>query len=454
MHERDNVDAIIFAHSCKDNIEDVQINKFVSSTVDLLTEEQKSRLFFVMTHGTDKIKENEKTLEKANDIFNPKGIRKERILNVDSLLELVYRGVEKERRNPMDLLDSDDEVINNIMGKVKFQIEKVDKKECCPEEIQSKMLQMAGFVELRSILDRFAMTEKEESFRQLIQQIEESYKTMESSKNVECEWIKSKRTDSTINFEAKIAASIEKCKNYQLAVNHGSENIKMKYTSTSMDSVISKEFNLLKTDFYSKLEDANRELWNVFNDFCQRADNRTSGVARAIRIAFENLVEEANVEMEDLLFQKPTFDFVDMEAKAKQQATHTETRKEKKEGAGNAIKRFFFGWCDAGYVYKKYSVVNDVELRMIMIKEIKTMFNTFCAKLQSNLIHFAEQYATLFKEEVEKLMKAEQQSLEKWRERKATDEELKKQQAEVERLLIVIRATLSDYSKEYAKWIK
>lgn len=97
------VDAIIFLQSGADNIEDEACRTFVSETITQLTDDARSRLFFILTHATvEKFRNHrEGILSKAHTLYGvPFNIPDERLSYVDSLMG---RFCEDAAANNLDL---------------------------------------------------------------------------------------------------------------------------------------------------------------------------------------------------------------------------------------------------------------------------------------------------------------------------------------------------------------
>lgn len=176
------VDAIILLQSGVDNIEDETTKRFAKETIQQLTNDAKKRLFFVLTHaseGTFRTYKNE-ILNKAKSLYAiPFNIPSERILYVDSLLHRFQADVKDAQS--MDELEEGDldgwnkdelDAMTNLYTPLKKAL-KADGLELTNDNFLAKMNEWANFIHLKSLLNGFVKTEKENLKERILSLIEE-----------------------------------------------------------------------------------------------------------------------------------------------------------------------------------------------------------------------------------------------------------------------------------------
>lgn len=176
------VDAIILLQSGVDNIEDETTKRFAKETIQQLTNDAKKRLFFVLTHASEGAFRSYKDeiLNKAKALYAiPFNIPEERILFVDSLLHR-FQGDVKDAQS-MDELEEGDldgwnknelDAMTNLYTPLKKAL-KADGLELTNDNLISKMKEWANFVHLKSSLNDFVKTEKENLKERILKLIEE-----------------------------------------------------------------------------------------------------------------------------------------------------------------------------------------------------------------------------------------------------------------------------------------
>ena len=176
------VDAIILLQSGVDNIEDETTKRFAKETIQQLTSDAKKRLFFVLTHaseGTFRTYKDE-ILNKAKSLYAvPFNIPAERILYVDSLLHRFQADVEDAQN--MDELEEGDiegwnkdelDAMTNLYTPLKKAL-KADGLEFTNDNLRVKMNEWANFIHLKSLLNGFVKTEKENLKERILQLIDD-----------------------------------------------------------------------------------------------------------------------------------------------------------------------------------------------------------------------------------------------------------------------------------------
>jgi len=184
-----NVDAIIFLHKGTDNIEDKETNKFVNDTFDKLSDEAKKRVFFVITKCADgNFRRHKKDImSKAKKFFVEKtGIKEDRLLAIDSLMEILHRYITKENKDALSLRKSKDvpdsswdektwEECRELLSNIKNSLED-DDINVNNENILERAQEWSGFDKFRKVLNEFVKTEKTNAFEGLLETINKDIK--------------------------------------------------------------------------------------------------------------------------------------------------------------------------------------------------------------------------------------------------------------------------------------
>ena len=184
-----NVDAIIFLHKGTDNIEDKETNNFVKDTFDKLSNEAKKRVFFVITNCADgKFRRNKKDIiSKAKKFFVEKtGIKEDRLLAIDSLMEILHRYITKENKDAQSLRKSKGvpdsswdektwEECRELLSNIKNSLED-DGKNDNNENMLDRAQEWSGFNNLRAVLNEFVKTEKTNAYEDLLKAVKEDIK--------------------------------------------------------------------------------------------------------------------------------------------------------------------------------------------------------------------------------------------------------------------------------------
>ena len=187
-----NVDAIIFLHKGTDNIEDKETNNFVKDTFDKLSNEAKKRVFFVITNCADgKFRRNKKDIiSKAKKFFVEKtGIKEDRLLAIDSLMEILHRYITKENKDAQSLRKSKDvpdsswdektwEECRELLSNIKNSLEddNDDNINVNNENMLERAQEWSGFDKFRKKLNEFVKTEKTNAFEDLLETINKDIK--------------------------------------------------------------------------------------------------------------------------------------------------------------------------------------------------------------------------------------------------------------------------------------
>lgn len=390
------VDAIIFLQSGADNIEDEACRTFVSKTINQLTDDARSRLFFILTHATvDKFRNHrDAILAKAHTLYaDPFKIPNERLSYVDSLMG---RFCEDAAAFNLDLQDLDEledvegwssetlSVITDLWSPIKKAL-KEKKIERTNETILAVMREWANFINLKRIINDFVEKEKSKTLDEIIHFIREDYEG----------FINSFRHQINVlnGGKAEIEKEKEKIKKRRIEYN----NILNKLRRLASIQAISKKFDFVdtacsnfvkidsipqcRTAYLSLMDDVKKVEKDLFNDLT--SDFKQFGSK------FDNT---------DLVLK--SIDFANLESEAEKQNTSTQIdysrskRELVKEGGWSSDDEY-----KTTYPYTKKVVDHQKKVKdfiALVIKSARSAKTDFMNSLTTKV----EKFCNLISEEI------------------------------------------------------
>lgn len=321
-NEGNNVDAIIFLHKGTENIEDKDINDFVKNTFNTLSDEAKKRVFFVITHtASDDYRDNKDAyMRRAKSLFKDRyGIKEDRLLEIDSLMEILNRYIKQENKDAQSLLESktvpdsswNEEVwkkCRTLLRGIKYSL-KDDGINVNNESILERAQEWSGFDEFRKVLNEFVKTEKTNAFEGLLDTINEDIE----------EAIKSKENDikSLQKGDDEITKQQEKLEYARLEMLEKIGNIRKEF---SQDNV-SKRFEFVEERIQGHIIDANADYANIRREATNLYD-LADKVKSALFDEMKSRIEEyVKVRKSEVFFKMPDLDKI--KAEAAEQAIYT-----------------------------------------------------------------------------------------------------------------------------------
>lgn len=310
-----NVDAIIFLHKGNGNIEDKDTNDFVKNTFNNLSDDVKNRVFFVITHtASDDYRDNKDAyMRRAKSLFKDRyGIKEDRLLEIDSLMEILIRYINQENKDAQSLLESktvpdsswNEEVwkkCRTLLRGIKYSL-KDDGINVNNESILERAQEWSGFNKFRKILNKFVKTEKTNAFEDFLDTIDEDIE----------EAIKGKENDKR-NLQdgaEKIKKQIDKLQYVKLNIQEELGKIRQEF---SQDNV-SKRFDFVEERIQEHIIDANADYANIRREatnLYDLADKAKSALFRKMQSIIEEYVKVCKSEV---FFKKPDFDKIEAEA--------------------------------------------------------------------------------------------------------------------------------------------
>lgn len=370
------VDAIIFLHKGTDNIEDKGTNDFVKNTFNTLSDEAKERVFFIITKCADRDfrRNNDEFMRKAKKLFVEKtGIKEDRLLAIDSLMEILHRYITKENRD-----------IQSLCNPAVVPDNSWDPKtwgECCDllddieitlarnsinvnnENILERAQEWSGFDEFHKVLNEFVKTEKTNVFEGLLETIKDDIE----------EAIKGKEND--IKYLHDGEEQIEKLEHVKLKIQEDLGNIRKDFSQEE----VSKRFKFVEDiiENHIKKADSEDKIVTETINLYDLADKVKSDLFDEMISRIEAYVK---VRKSEVFFKKPDLDKI--KAEATEQATYTVDIIEERPVPGGCCNK---NKKEKYIVHKKGSVNAERALRIF----------------RNDAVHHIREAATEFKEKVQ-----------------------------------------------------
>lgn len=322
-----NVDAIIFLHKGTDNIEDKSINDFVKDVFKSLSEDAKKRIFFVVTNAADDTFQNieEEYMRKAKALFvEPYGIKEERLIPVDSLMEILYHYAVEEGKDAVSLMKNQNapdsswdekvwKICRSLLRDIRDTLEDANKN-INNENLLAMVRDWSNFDKLRKTLNEFVKSEKTNAYNDLIQTIREDIK--------QC--IEHKKNDIALLQKGHQAIESQKnaLNNARLDMNNTFKSINRKFSREAVlerFSFIEQRINnhILASD--ATFKDIQRETINLYD----LADEKKNTLFAQMALEFHKFVQ---VETSRAFFKRPDFEAIEKQATEAATQTKTETR--------------------------------------------------------------------------------------------------------------------------------
>lgn len=299
--EGNNVDAIIFVHNGNISPQDKTTRESIKSVFEKLTSEARKRIFFVITHASDHnfIINKERIVEYCKNQFKDYGVDGNKIIPVDSLLELLEKWRTENGIDPASLSDCEEELNKDFQADdceamlgINDMIKRVirrEKKEFNAENILTKINEYVGFPLLREQLNAFVKNEKENTYKKLIKTIEGDLKNFKNKKNEEREILNNRCTMSPEEYEKDINNKKDELKRLRVEVIKRVENI----TTTYSKGHISCVFQPVLNKFDDELRNTSSEysITRIANLYKVEIENKQKNLIFEIGSKFEEEFE-------------------------------------------------------------------------------------------------------------------------------------------------------------------
>lgn len=320
-----NVDAIIFLHKGTDNIQGKSFKEFVKNIFNSLSEDAKKRIFFVVTNAADTTFQNNEMeyMRKAKALFvEPYGIKEDRLISVDSLMEIFDNYIDSEQKDVAPLLrrpeapDSswDNQTWKLCRGLLRDIRDTLDDagKNINNENMLAMVKNWSNFDKLREILNDFVKNEKKNAYNDLMQTIRKDIN--------QC--IDYRKNDIALlqEGEQKMQGQMNKLEEIKLEINEAFGTIQRKYCKEA----VAERFGFIEQRIKNKInidsatfDDIRRETIELYDI----VDEKKKEIFLQISKDFEKYIQAST---HDVFFIKPDFEAIDK--KAEDKATKPDTR--------------------------------------------------------------------------------------------------------------------------------
>lgn len=387
-HGGNNVDAIIFLHKGTDNIEDKSINDFVKNIFKTLSEDAKKRIFFVVTNAADDTFQNneEEYMYKAKALFvTPYGIKEDRLIAVDSLMEILYKYIVTEHKDAVSLLKSitppdsswDEKVWKNcraLLRDIRDTLEDAGKNNN-NENMLAMIQNWSSFGKLRSVLNDFVKTEKTNAYKDLLKTIREDINLC----------VQHRKNDIALLQKGteEMQGQIQALRDAELEMNLTLGAIRRMFSK----EIVAEKFNFIEQRISDNIDvatasfkDIRRESINLYD----LVDERKALLFSQMALEFNKFVK---VGSSKVFFKRP--DFEEIEKKATESAKYKEDVKKTRKVPGLC--------CDDYEEYTEHAkgdVDTDKKLRLFRlesVRHIRQEANKFKQDIQNEVDMYVSQ---------------------------------------------------------------
>lgn len=414
----ENAHAILFVHPIKP-IESETFCKFVKKSI---TNRSKETLFLVLTHsGLHPESEIEKLHDEAIRLFEAY-IPSERILVVDSLLQLIVHDLENGKTQ--EEIEDESDQKSDIIPK----FEKRAKKE--KKSLKEILGCSSGFKKMYEAIDSFSMQAPNLQLREILQSIKDGYSQQEVEYRSRGKLLESKKRDPQ-EFENEISRINNKLEEYKLLMKKTNEEIKGEYTGLhtdwkdKIDKLKSKYPELItnSTDF----EIVRKHLTDGENDINDIVDKFSEQLTEELK---RRLYEIGESFQEDKKITLPKIDLQSLEDETKKRSFRKEDVYENVMKIG--YKRKWFTLWLVEHEYKYFERIKSGEKQVYDRAEHLNSFKIECTKvfyqainqLPQQIQSILEKFLNLFLEKMDRTIEDRQKALDNELKKKETNEEL------------------------------
>lgn len=328
-----NVDAIIFLHRGTDNIEDKGINDFAKDVFRCLSEDAKKRIFFVVTNAANATFQNneEEYMRKAKALFvKPFGIKEDRLIPVDSLMEILYNYALSEEKDAVSMMKSKEipdpswnknvwKECRDLLRDIRDTLEDANKN-VNNENLLTMVQAWSNFDKLREILNEFVKNEKIKAYDDFMQTIREDIKQYSDHRKNDLALLQKGTKEIQNQIEELKKATHEK-NNTLTKIRHEFS----KETIAERFDFIEKRINNNILADNATYKDVRREAVNLYDI----VEENTLSLFSQMALEFNNFVK---VSTSKAFFKKPDFETIENQSINMARETKSEKRTRKIPG--------------------------------------------------------------------------------------------------------------------------
>jgi Tfp pilus assembly protein PilN len=413
----EDANAILFIHPIKP-IESESFSKFVNK---IISNRSRETLFLVLTHsGLYSETDIERLHGDAIRIYG-QFIPAERILVVDSLLQLIFY----DFNNGKELSE-----IRKDDSKKKLLAPYREKAEDEGRELIEIVKEYAQFDKLFSAIDQFSMQAPNLQLREILQSLRDGYAQQDEEYNARVELLESKKRDPQ-EFENEINRINSALEEYKLLLNSTKEDITRNYTGKHAEWQT--KINELKVKYPEQItkctdiETVRKSLTDGYNEIVAIIDQFSTALTDELKAKLTKIGESFK---EDKKITLPKIDLKSIESETKKQAFRTEGVYE------NVTKtRYERKWYTLWLIKHEYTYTvkeKTGEKKVYDQEEHLKSFKTTCKEQFYELINGLPQqsknlldtYLKLFSNSVKKAINDRQAALQNELKKKESNEEL------------------------------
>ena len=398
----EKVDGAIFMFNGAEPIGRNDLSEMIKNAYSQLTDVAKERTFFVITHaGESACRSNiERTFKNALDLFSQGdvAIPRERFFAVDSMLSLLYDcAIIRSNLDPMifqnigvNIQGMDRSDIKMYKNMVIMLLEELadEQKELNTENLNKKIVEVAGFAALKQALGCFARDAKMQAFAKLRETIISDFKSFGSKKTEEKGLWNGKLTKSPEDFKQELELKKKEIEKYRVKILKKYNDIILSYDSEALTSMFDKSYK----KFEKKIDVATTfaEIDNAYNNFQDMFPIEEELVMTKFTRDCQKL-GDIEISSEFPTISLPPIDIEEAKRKARKDATTTKSYQAKVK------KKGFWGWAkrllgQGGYDYETryYDEIDDkkelANYQNNLKADAKNAISSYCADLYKSYI--------------------------------------------------------------------
>ncbi len=437
-----NVDAIIFLHKGTDNIEDKSINDFVKNIFKTLSDDAKKRIFFVVTNAADETFQNneEEYMRKAKALFvDPYGIKNDRLIAVDSLMEILYRYVTTEHKDVVSLLKSKTapdsswneqvwRICRSLLRDIEDTLEDADKN-VNNENLTAMIQDWSSFAKLRTVLNEFVKTEKTNAYYDFLKTVSEDIKICVDHRKNDIALLQKGTEEMQGQIQALNAAEWEK----NLTLGSIRKNFD-KNTIKERFAFIDQRIDSKIMDSSASFKDIRREAINLYD----LTDEKKATLFAEMASEFNKYVQ---VGTSKVFFKRP--DFEEIEKEATEDSRYKEDVKNTRKVPGMC--------CDDYEEYTEHAkgdVDEDKKLRLFRtetVRHIRQEANKFKEDIQKEVDTYVSQVNVSLQQAIDDQMSHLSELMEKYK--VSSDDQLNAMITQANNEVAVMKQFLNSISK-------
>lgn len=268
--------AIIFIHSIQNNIDGKKFNEFVNNSI--YKKNLKNIFIFLTYKALSTTEAMTTTLTQARKLFQ--GVEEEKIIAVDSMLKIIYEKLKQEQKTLEELHRADEQfqkLIAPYLSPYIFSKATIDAQ--AKENIAQKIYEDSNYQNVEYLLREFSKKAIDRELISIIEQVSGGYEEQKRIYEEQIGLLESKIDKSPEEFDQEIAKLKKDLDEYIRILNDFSSSRRSEYTG--LDSEVKKEFDLLKDNYTTLLEEAyddiliRKYVWDFDNDCKEKLNSLT-----------------------------------------------------------------------------------------------------------------------------------------------------------------------------------